>query len=152
MLLPTIQNLTQRQYELFFLFQTVISRHKPEGFARLVDDDVADAAAATAATLETAARGVIYAHPTQSLLAQRLAGEMKQLVADVRKEGATVRDREAAVVLRAIETGAREARKSAEGGDVAYLTLMSRLLMQNGRVTHEEAEKEPPRPSSLIVP
>src|SRR5918999_1003181 len=61
-LLPTIQHLTERQYQLFFLFQTVIARHKPEGFARVVDEDVAEAAAAMAATLETAARGVIYDH------------------------------------------------------------------------------------------
>src|SRR6266566_7931645 len=49
-LLPTIQGLTERQYQLFFLFQSLISRHTPEGFTRLVDDDVADAAAAVAAT------------------------------------------------------------------------------------------------------
>ena len=65
-LLPTIQSLTERQHQLFFLFQSVIARHRPEGFARLVDSDVADAAAAVAATLETAARGVIYEHPPQS--------------------------------------------------------------------------------------
>src|SRR5919106_5282190 len=43
-LLPTIQHLTERQQQLFFLFQTVIARHKPEGFARVVDEDVAEAA------------------------------------------------------------------------------------------------------------
>src|SRR4051812_42259083 len=59
-LLPTIQALTERQYQLFFLFQSAIGRHTPEGFARLIDDDVAEAAGAAAATLETAARGVIY--------------------------------------------------------------------------------------------
>ena len=151
-LLPTIQNLTERQYQLFMLFQTLVSRHKPEGFARLVDDDLADAAGATAATLETAARGVIYEHPTQSRLAQRLAGDMKQLLADLRKEGATVSDREAALVLRSIEAGAREARKTAAGGDVAYLTLMSRLLQTSpGAAPREAAETEQPR-SSLIVP
>src|ERR1051325_10138014 len=72
LLLPTLQGLTERQYQLFFLFQSLIARHTPEGFARLVDDDVADAASAVAATLETADRGVIYDHPAQSLLAQRL--------------------------------------------------------------------------------
>src|SRR6266850_717586 len=61
-LLPTIQELTERQYQLFFLFQSVIARHTPEGFARLLDEDVAEAAAAVAAPLGTAARGGISEH------------------------------------------------------------------------------------------
>src|SRR5688500_13008856 len=39
LLLPTIRHLTERQYQLFFLMQTLIARHKPEGFARLLDAD-----------------------------------------------------------------------------------------------------------------
>ena len=42
MLLPTVRELTERQHQLFFLFQTAIARHTPEGFARLNDDDVAE--------------------------------------------------------------------------------------------------------------
>jgi hypothetical protein len=153
-LLPTIQGLTERQYQLFFVFQTAIARHKPEGFARLVDDDVADAAGAMAATLETAARGVIYDHGTQSLVARRLVMEMKALLAELREQGAKVYDSEVAIVLRAIEKGAREARKMADGGDVAYLTLITRLLQQNGA----RPSSEPPAASgsaggsSLILP
>jgi hypothetical protein len=145
-LLPTIQGLTERQYQLFFLFQSLISRHAPEGFTRLLDDDVADAAGAVAATLETAARGVIYDHATQSPPAQRLATEMKAMLADMRQQGATVYDREAAIVLRAIEKGARETR-SVEPGDAAYLTLMARLLQRSSAGT-----PPPGAPRSLIIP
>ena len=145
-LLPTIQALTERQYQLFFLFQTLISRHAPEGFSRLVDDDVAEAAGSMASTLETATRGVIYEHAAPSRPAQRLATEMKTLLAEVRQQGATVSDREAAIVLRAIERGAREMRK-AEPGDAAYLTLMARLLQRN-RATNQPAAQQP----SLIIP
>ena len=150
-LLPMIQHLTERQYQLFFVFQTVIARHKPEGFARLVDDDVADAAAALAATLETASRGVIYEHTTQSIVAQRLMTEMKALLAEMREQGATVYDGEAAIALRAIEQSARRARASG-GGDSAYLTLMSRLLQQktSGRKEAEPAGRA--EGSSLILP
>jgi hypothetical protein len=151
-LLPTIQHLTERQYQLFFLFQTLIARHKPEGFARLVDDDVAEAAAAMAATLETAARGVIYEHGTQSLVAQRLATEMKALLTELREQGAKIYDGETAIVLRAIEQGAREARTRADGNDVAYLTLITRLLQQTG--ARPASEPAPPAGGgpSLIVP
>ena len=64
-LLPTIRHLTERQYQIFFLFHSLIARFTPHGFTRLVDADVADAASAVAATLETAARGVIYEHTPQ---------------------------------------------------------------------------------------
>jgi hypothetical protein len=155
-LLPTIRHLTERQYQLFFLFQTLIARHVPEGFARVVDDDVADAAGALAATLETAARGVIYDHPPQSLLAQRLVTEMKAMLAQMKQEGATVYDREAAIVLRAIEQGAREIGKAAalrraesSGGDTAYLDLVGRLLQINRQA---EPAAAPQTPGSLILP
>ena len=146
LLLPTIEKMTERQYQLFFLFQNLIARHTPEGFARLVDDDVADAAAAVASTLETAARGVIYEHAAQSAPAQRLAVELKTMLVDMNKQGATVHDREAAIVLRAIERGARETRK-VEPGDAAYLALMARLL-QRPRGTPQLSQP----PSSLIIP
>ena len=146
-LMPTLHGLTERQYQLFFLFQSLIARHTPEGFARLVDDDVADAAAAMASTLETAARGVIYEHATQSLPAQRLVNEMKTMLAEMRQQGATVYDREAAIVLRAIEKGARDTR-TIEPGDTAYLTLMARLLQRN----RGQAQPAPSERPSLIIP
>jgi hypothetical protein len=146
-LLPTLQGLTERQHQLFFLFQSLIARHTPEGFARLIDDDVAEAASAVASTLETAARGVIYEHTAPSRPAQRLATEMKTMLAEMRQQGATVYDREAAIVLRAIEKGARETR-TIEPGDVSYLTLMARLLQRNrGGAPPPAAER-----GSLIIP
>src|SRR5678815_786154 len=51
-LVPTIKHLTERQQQLFFLFHSVILRHKPEAFSRLLDEDVGQAAGAVAATLE----------------------------------------------------------------------------------------------------
>jgi hypothetical protein len=156
-LFPTIEGLTERQYQLFFLFQSLIARHTPEGFARLIDDDVAEAAGAVAATLETAARGVIYEHTAPSPLAQRLAGELTTMLAEMRQQGATVYDREVAIVLRAVERGARETRKAGLGGeageasgeprDTAYLTLIARLLQRNRAGT-----PPPAAPPSLIIP
>jgi hypothetical protein len=148
-LLPTLQGLTERQHQLFFLFHSLIARYTPEGFARLVDDDVAEASAAVAATLETAARGVIYEHATQSLPAQRLASEMKAMLAEMQKQGARIYEREAAIVLRAIEKGARETRKI-EPGDASYLTLMARLLQRNRTTGSQTSAAASSR--SLIIP
>ena len=147
-LLPTIQHLTERQYQLFFLFHSVIARHRPEGFTRLTDGDAADAASAMASTLETAARGVIYEHVPESRPAQSLATAFQALLTDVRGQGGTIYDREAALALRAIEEGARKLR-TADEGPAAYLELVARLL----QVTRApDAERRDAPPPSLIVP
>lgn len=153
-LLPTIQHFTERQHQLFFLFHGLIARHVPEGFARLNDDDVAEAAGAAAATLETAARGVIYEHSAQSPIAQRLSRELGGLLEEMRKQGATVYDREAAIVLRAIEQGAREARQAAGGEATAYLSLVARLLHVNRAAPAQADPGGPGAPGSgaIVLP
>ena len=149
-LLPTLRHLTERQYQLFFLFHTLIAQHKPKGIARLVDSDIAEAASALAATLETAARGVIYEHTPQAPPAQALAAEMKALVARIREQGATVYDHETVVVLRAIERGALEV-KAPDEGDAAYVDLISRLLQVNAARQVTVTAGTPPS-SGLILP
>jgi hypothetical protein len=148
-LLPNIRHLTERQHQLFFLFQTAITRHQPDGFARLNDDDVAEAAATVAATLETASRGVIYEHSAQSPVAQRLGKELQATLEQMRQQGATVYDREAAIALRAIEQGARDAR-TADSTPTAYLELMARLLQVN-RLAQGAGEPDAAKPVSSIV-
>jgi len=149
-LLPGIRHLTERQYQLFFLFHSAIARHTPDGFARLVDDDVAEAAGAVAATLETSTRGVIYEHRAQSITAQRLAAELTAMLAEIRSQGATVSDAEAAIPLRAIEEGARDTRRTTGGGETTYIALVGRLLQVRKGARPAEPGTQPP--SSLIIP
>ena len=152
-LMPTIRHLTERQHQLFFLFHVVIAGHKPEGFARLVDADLAEAAQAFAATLETSQRGVIYEHVPQSIPAQRLASELQAALEGARKDGAVVYDGEAAIALRAIEQGARELGKVTEEGDTAYQDLVARLLQVNRAAKQGGSAPAEGRPaSSLILP
>ena len=147
-LLPSIRHLTERQYQLFFLFHTAIARHVPQGFSRLLDEDVLQAAGSVAATLETAARGVIYEHAAGSLPAQRLATELTELLSQIRTQGGTVSDAEAAITLRAIEQGARDATKF-DGSGTGYLSVLGRLL----QLRKTEAAKEPVKPQGpLILP
>ena len=152
--LPTVRDLSERQHHLFFLLQALILRHKPVGFARLIDDDVADAAAAVAATLETSARGVIYEHAPQSLAAQRLANEIKAALAEFTEQAGTAGsalEREMATVLRRIEKGARDVRAQLDGGDTAYLALVGRLMQQSAAAAAETGADETKTPS-LILP
>ena len=147
-LVPTIKHLTERQQQLFFLFHSVILRHKPEAFSRLLDEDVGQAAGAVAATLETAGRGVLYEHTPASLPAQRLARDMTAALAEIRARGTRIFDGEAAIALRAIEAGAREARKN-PADDTAYLALVGRLLHARSQPAADEEVKPA---SSLILP
>jgi hypothetical protein len=149
-LLPTIRELTERQYQLFFLFQTAIARHTPEGFARLNDDDVADAVGALAATFETAARGVIYEHAPESPVARRLTDDLRSMLNEMKQQGAKVYDHETAVVLRAIENGARDVQKQSGGAADAYLTLVGRLLQVN-RIARSDSPTDQPA-SSIVLP
>ena len=151
-IMPGIRHLTERQYQLFFLFQTLIARHKPEGLSRLLDIDVAEAAGATAATLETAARGVIYEHTAASIPAQRLTGELHALLAEMREAGATVYDREAAIVLRAIEQGARGAAGTGSGAGTGYLELLARILQMNRAAKAAEPAVGPGGPQNAPTP
>lgn len=148
-LLPSIRHLTERQHQLFFLFHSAIARYAPPGLTRLVDEDIEQAAAAMAATLETATRGVIYEHSAASLPAQRLATELSALLGQIRAQGATVSDAEAAIALRAIEQGARDAKKSGDGTDTSYGSLVARLLrVRRGQAT---GSNEPARPASTLI-
>ena len=146
-LMPSIRELTERQYQLFFLFQNVIAQAQPEGLARVTDLDVAQAAASVAGTLETAARGIIYEQAPQSPAARRLADAFKTMMEQVREQGATLFDREAAITLRAIEQGASTVGRDPDAGATAYINLMARLL----QVNRAKADA-PARGSSIIVP
>ena len=150
-LLPSMSGLTERQHQLFFLFQSVIARSKPDGLARLTDEDVAEAASACAATIETAAKGVLYEHSPATLPAQKLTGEFRALLAQVREQGATVYDREAAIALRAIERGARSLTRPDE--PTTYLTLMGRLLqVNNAAAAHGVQPAAKTGSGSIIIP
>jgi hypothetical protein len=147
-LLPTVSHLTERQHQLFFLIHSVIARHKPDTLSRLLDDDVAEAASAVAATLETAGRGVLYEHTPASLPAQRLARDITSMLAEARAHGTRIYDGEAAIALRAIERGARDARKQANG-ETAYISLVARLLHVRSQPSADETVTPA---SSLILP
>jgi hypothetical protein len=147
-LVPTINHLTERQHQLFFLIHSVIASHRPDTLSRLIDEDVAQAAAAVAATLETAGRGVLYEHTPASLPAQRLAREITAMLAEIRSRGTKIYDGELAIALRAIERGARDIQKQAIG-DTAYISLIGRLLHVRGWSSTDQA---PSPASSLILP
>lgn len=134
--------LSEPQLRLFFLIQTAILRFRPEGFGPVTDADVADAAGALAATMETAERGVLYEHRTSSAVADALRREIRALLDHLGERGGSRFEREASQVLRGIERGARHGTLGADAGPAEYLSLVRRVL------------QDPSTPESppLIVP
>jgi hypothetical protein len=148
-LLPTLRGLTDSQAQCLFLFASVMVRFKPTDFHRVLDADIADAAGAVAATLETAQRGVIYEHRATSLVAQGMTAEMKLVLAEAGKNGGSRFERDAAVALRAMEKGATS--KPHDSSEVAYLELLRRLVGPAATAGAEASEL--PRPGTgLIIP
>jgi hypothetical protein len=146
-LMQAMRDFNERQSQIFFLIATFLLRYAPLDLHRLVDDDVAEAAAALASTFETAARGVIYDHRPASLPAERLATELKQMLADAGKPSSSSFDRDAAVVLRRLADAVAEVRAVDHSEARAFLDLLSRVLPKAS-----DTAPEAPESSRLIVP
>lgn len=140
------QRPTEMQLQLFFLLGSLIRGHRPDGLATLGDPDVADAAAAMAATLEAAGRGVIAELAAGNPVSEGLRRKIDAFLAEVGKGAGSGFGRDAALVLRAVERGARHEAQGVGAEANAYLTLLGRILPPGP----EPAAAQPP--SSLIMP
>ncbi len=149
-LLQIMRDFDERQSRLFVLVNTFLVRYEPPELQPLIDDDVAEAMGALAATFETSARGVIYEHRTASLPAERIVAGLKPLLAEAGKNGGTPFERDAAAVLRRIEAAVREVRAVDHENRRAFLELVSRLMRKEA----DEADADAPGESTprLIVP
>jgi hypothetical protein len=156
LLLPAMSELTERQSRFFFLFQSIVVRHRADPLRPLVDADVTDATASVAGMLETAARGVIYEHTPTALNAQELASAFKQAFGEVTAQIEGPRsplERDAAKALRGIEEAARRVGKIVGDGRQGYLELARRLLKPNpASEAADEKPAQPPGGGLIIVP
>ena len=127
-LLPIVDGLSRRQYQLFFVVQGTFHRLAQSGEMPVNDDVVRDTAQALAATYETASKGIIYEHRPTSLAAERLARELKPLLEGRDGRSSVASERDLVEVLRLVERAATDARKTLDGGARAYLDLVGRLM------------------------
>jgi hypothetical protein len=143
-LMASVGRLSEQQLQLFFLMQSMVLSYQPAGLARLVDSDVALAAGALANQLETASKGVIFEEATSSIVAEGLRRAMKPVIEEITKGGGSRAEREVAIVLRAMERGAKHEGGHIADGEKAYLDLVGRVFQQR-----PEAARPPEKP--LIV-
>lgn len=151
LIVPFMRDLNHGQSRLFFLLLTFLSRYPSPDLQPLIDEDAVDAAASLAATYETAARGVIYDHPPQSMPAARLVAELTPVLAEVGRGGGAAFERDAAVVLRRIEAAARQRLAAAPASRRAFLDLLGRVIRSQERAERsaETPTEDTPR---VIIP
>jgi hypothetical protein len=151
-----VRDFNQRQSQIFFLTATFLVRYQPPELHPLVDEDVAEAAAALAATFETSARGVIYEHPATTAAGGRLAAALKPRLTESGHGGGTAFERDTAVVLRRVEEAARHRQGFDDAGPRALVELLGRVIRPGSGDTDDpgnhNADPGPPEPSRLIVP
>ena len=100
-LVEVVRDFNERQSQLFLMIATFLIRYEPPELQALLDDDVAEAADALAATFETASRGVIYEHRPASLPAERLAAALKADAGQAQRLGVRARRRRRSAAHRA---------------------------------------------------
>jgi len=146
-----VRDFNDRQSRLFLVLTTFLLQYESPALQPIIDDDVAEAAAAVAGTFETASRGVIYEHRPASLPADRLATAIKTMLAEAGKNAPPSFDRDAAIVLRRIEQAVGEARATDATNRLAWLDLIGRVIRPTdaGPESGARPEAEPPR---LIMP
>jgi hypothetical protein len=149
-LLPLVSDLTETQYRLVVLFQSVTIKHAEHAVPALLDLDVAEGAAAAASTLETAGKGIIYEHQAVSVPAQRLTAEYSRVVSELIAQNTAQQsrvERDSAIALRKIEAGARAAERALTGDEApVYLNLLGRVFAAPGK------PPEAPRSGLITTP
>ena len=149
-IMRAMRDLNERQSRLLLLMLSFLARYQPPELQPLIDEDVSEAAAALAATFETAARGVIYEHRPASLSAERLANTLKPVLAEAGRDLGTTFDRDAAVVLRRVEAAARDAGELAGDRRRGFLDLVGRLISKQDQAPSEPEVSD--EGSRIIVP
>ncbi len=148
-----LEGLDERQQQLCWLvLQPVLAFADP--FLTPTDADVAEAAAALAATYETAGKGLIYEHRAGSLVGQRLGADIRRVLAEAGIDSSRTLERDAAVVLRRVEAAARAAGRQGSAGPASLLEAVRRVSREAEREARTAGLQAGPAGAgpSLIVP
>lgn len=130
LLVQSMRDFSQVQSRLFFLVTAFLVHYEPPELHTLIDDDVAEAMSALAATFETASRGLIYDHRPASIVAERLTMALKPMLAEAGQGAGSGFERDAAVVLRRLEEAVHDGRALDQGNRLAFLDLLRRVIMK----------------------
>lgn len=151
LLVRFLRDLNERQSRLFLLIATFLIRYHPSELQQIIDEDVADAVEAMAATFETASHGLIYEHRPTSLPAERLSASLKPLLIEAAgRHAGSAFERDAAFVLRRMKEAGMKARTQDPGNRRALIELLTRAI--RAPESGAEGPARDPDPPRLIVP
>jgi len=156
-LTPGLAGLSEPRQQLLLFSLTLVDRFKGDRLDAADDRDVVSAAGALASTYETASRGVIYEHRTDSIPAQRMAEGIRELFDQLgwgRPSGFAA---DAAAVLRRLEERARAVQQRAGSTPRAFVELAGRMARRLGAQDAAAGLADgqgapPPAGPSIIVP
>jgi hypothetical protein len=155
-IVPLVADLTETQYRLLLMFQSATVKHAASAVPGVRDEDIAAAADAAAATLETARKGIIYEHQAVSVPAQRLTAEFSRIIADLSAQAGAHQarlERDAATALRRLEQGARTAARALDGDEPPiFLNVLNRLLTDPSSSREAGAGQKPQGGGLIITP
>lgn len=151
-----LRDLNEAQARLYLSLSRFLMAYKAPDLQNLIDEDVESAARALASTYRTAAKGVLYDHPANSLPAERLTRELKSFLSEVRQHSAPASDQECAAVLERLAdaVAAERAGLAQPVQGRGYLAFVERVLGKgepdsgDGHVSSDERSGGP----RLILP
>lgn len=148
-LVQVMRDFNERQSQIFATICTSLRSYEAPALQPLIDSDVAAAAAALAATFETASRGVIYEHRAPSVPAERLAAEMRSVLVDAGRNRGSAFERDAAVVLRRLAEAVEALGAALPGNRRGFLDLLDRTFGEADQGAN--ADTPPPDAERLIL-
>ena len=128
LVVPLIRGLDDGGYAVLMACLPAAVAFRSAADPRPLDADLQEAAAALAATAETAQRGVLYEHQPASPVAARLARAMSAPLAEAADAGVQRLDASTAAAMRRIELSVKEFRQSGGPAPDAYFDFLGRVL------------------------
>jgi hypothetical protein len=128
LVIPLIRGLDDGGYAVLMACLPAAVAFRKEAHPAPLDSDLQAAAAALAATAETATRGVLYEHQAETAVAARLARAMSEPLAEAAAAGIPRLDVSTAMAMRRVEEAVKDFRRAGEVAPDAYLGFLARVL------------------------
>ena len=128
LVVPLIRGLDDGGYAVLMACLPAAVAFRNEADPPPLDSDLQAAAAALAATAETAIRGVLYEHQPDTPVAARLVRAMSAPLADASEAGVPRLDASTAAAMRRVEDAVKDFRRQGHPAPDAYLAFLGRVL------------------------
>ena len=128
LVVPLIRGLDDGGYAVLMACLPAVVTFRNEADPPPLDSDLQSAAAALAATAETAIRGVLYEHQPETPIAARLARAMSAPLTEAAEAGVPRLEASTAAAMRRVEEAVKEFRRLGDPAPDAYLAFLGRVL------------------------